>query len=450
MDNTASSEMARIKELLKESPHGLSITEIAAALHKNKHSIGRYLDILHVSGHVEMRSYGKAKVFSLASRVPLSTVLGFSHDLVLVLDQDLRIIRANDPFLQMINKSRQEIVGKNISYIPFAGSRAETILEGIRESLVKGVPDQEIRPTDPGDEYFHVKNIPTVFENGERGTTVILEDVSAQKSAENALRSSEEQFRLLAENVRDGVLIKEGDKIVFANKRIEEIIGYSREELALMPPGHFAAPEDRERLVKTIEDFTGQGGVPSDLSFWIIRKDGKRRFIYSRSESIRREDLVTHYIVITDMTDWKVVQTRLENQLGFLQHLIDTFPSPLFYIDKKGRYLGCNSAFSRIIGKSAPEIIGQRPEDCMDSELAEFFSQRDTEVFAKKEIVTYSGVIQYTDGTSYEVSLQKSAFTSQEGEISGLIGLVVSERSEHREMMRIPQHLSRRKNSTST
>jgi Mn-dependent DtxR family transcriptional regulator len=68
-------ELDHIKNILKSSTHGMSITEIAHALNKNQHSVGRYLDILHVSGHVEMRMYGKAKVYSLSSRVPLNTLM---------------------------------------------------------------------------------------------------------------------------------------------------------------------------------------------------------------------------------------------------------------------------------------------------------------------------------------------------------------------------------------
>ena len=109
------------------------------------------------------------------------------------------------------------------------------------------------------DLFFRQKNIPTVFEGGEQGITIILEDITAQKAAQNALLSSEEQFRLMAENIRDGILIKENGKLVYANKRIEEIFGYTREELAQCHPPHLAAPEDRERMEKNIEDFMGRG-----------------------------------------------------------------------------------------------------------------------------------------------------------------------------------------------
>ena len=93
-------ELARIRDILKQAPHGMSVTEIARALNKNNHSVGRYMDNLLVSGQVEMRLYGKAKVFTLSSRVPMDSLMGGTEDLILVLDRDNRIVRINDQFLR--------------------------------------------------------------------------------------------------------------------------------------------------------------------------------------------------------------------------------------------------------------------------------------------------------------------------------------------------------------
>ena len=406
----------------------MSVTEIARALDKNSHTVGRYLDILHVSGHLEMRSYGKAKVFSLASRVPLDTVLGFSHDLVIVLDKDLRVVRINDEFLRTIQAKRGDVVGRNISFLPFADHCAESLLEKITDSLKNQVSDLDVKlGPETCYKYFHQKNIPTVFEDGGQGTTVILEDITAQKSAENALRASEEQFRLMAENIRDGILIKENRAIVYANQRIEEIFGYSREELAAMPPAHFAAPEERARMEKTIGDFMGSGDVPSDLTFWIVRKDGSRRFIYSRVTSIEHGRAMIRYIVITDMTEWKNAQQALLDQLGFLQHLVNTFPNPLYYIDTENRFLGCNSAFSGIIGKPRDEITGLKAWDQIDKNLAGFFRKYDEDLIKKPGLVTYDGNVMYRDGSVHAVVIQKSTFTLTNGTLAGVIGLVLSD-----------------------
>ena len=101
-------ELSLIKDLLKKNPEGMSVTDISKALNKNKNTIGRYLDILLISGQVEMRSFGMAKVFKISHRVPLSALLSYSKELIMVLDEESRIIDVNDNFLTLLNLSRQD------------------------------------------------------------------------------------------------------------------------------------------------------------------------------------------------------------------------------------------------------------------------------------------------------------------------------------------------------
>ena len=51
----------QIKNLLKENPQGLSITDIVKVVTINRNTAGRYLENLLISGQVEMRRLGMAK-----------------------------------------------------------------------------------------------------------------------------------------------------------------------------------------------------------------------------------------------------------------------------------------------------------------------------------------------------------------------------------------------------
>lgn len=77
---------AQIKEVLKKNPQGLSITDIVREVHVNRNTVGRYLEKLLISGQVEMRHFGMAKIYALANRVPVSAVLSISSELILQLD----------------------------------------------------------------------------------------------------------------------------------------------------------------------------------------------------------------------------------------------------------------------------------------------------------------------------------------------------------------------------
>lgn len=419
-------ELDHIKKILKSSHHGMSVTEIARTLNKNQHSVGRYLDILLVSGHVEMRMYGKAKVYSLSSRVPLNNLMGGLHDLILILDNDNRIVRVNDQFLQLLNKARKDLLGKNIAYILYSEPITEIIFSSIRSSLESGLTEKEIVLDEEFGRVFRQKIIPTVFEDGESGTIVLLENITERKSAEQALRTSEEQFRLMADNIQDGIAIYRNKKLAYMNRRVEEIIGYSRDELVRLSPLDITAPEDRDRIEQVLNHCSSTNNIPSEVSFWMVRKDGTRRFVFCRITSLQHDTEIVLYIVITDMTEWKHAQDALENQLIFLQHMIDTFPNPLFYLDTQGHYLGCNSAFAKLTGKNLEDIAGKTNYEISGSWEIDLFDKYNTDLFEYTGIKIYTGLFHHADGYISKITIQKSTMTTIEGAVAGIVGIILS------------------------
>lgn len=419
-------ELIRIKEILKNSHQGMSVTEIAYALNKNKHSVGHYLGILLVSGQVQMRNYGKAKVFSLSSRVPLNSMFDYTKDMIIVLDQDGRVVRINDPFIAFIQQPRTEILGHLFSTLKITGASAKGIIDPVRQSLKNGIFDQEIEIKKPVLQFYRQKILPAVFDDGKQGMIIIIEDITAKKSAELALRSSEEKFRLMAENLQDGIIINENGRVIYANNRVEEIFGYSHEELSALTPPDLAAPEDRERVKKIIDECLISRNVPSDIRFWIVRKDGTRRYIYNRITSIEHEKTLFRYIIITDITDWKHAQDALEEQLGFLQHMIDTFPNPLFYMDINDRFIGCNLSFSQLIGRNFSDIAGKTGREILDPEDAHLLISHNHKLLKNPGVLTYSGIFSLSGKTQHTITIQKSTFSTKEGKPLGIVGLILS------------------------
>src|SRR5665647_1224452 len=111
-------ELDRIKELLKINPKGLSIEEVSAKLRLNRATAAKYLNSLVMSGQADMRALGPAKLFYLSHRLTLPNLLSLATDLIIILDNDLFIQEANDPFLTSFNVSKAELKGKKIEHSP--------------------------------------------------------------------------------------------------------------------------------------------------------------------------------------------------------------------------------------------------------------------------------------------------------------------------------------------
>ena len=96
-------KITKIKRLLKTKPKGLTISDISQVLKINRNSVAKYLEILLITGQVEMRAYGNAKVYYLSQRVPFSAMLRFASELILVVDSELKITDINDHFLSFFH-----------------------------------------------------------------------------------------------------------------------------------------------------------------------------------------------------------------------------------------------------------------------------------------------------------------------------------------------------------
>ncbi|WP_292364860.1 MULTISPECIES: PAS domain S-box protein [unclassified Methanoculleus] len=172
----------RVLRILRFRPKGMTITEIAKALGANRNSVSKHLEVLQAEGHVEARLVGNAKVYSVAHRVPLSAFLCFTKNLILVLDADLTIVQANDQCLRRFGHAKEGVLDRNLreAGLPVVSSpEALAVVEGLeREQVIAEIPH---RRDDGSESFYQMQAIPTTFEDGGKGCTIVLEDITERK-----------------------------------------------------------------------------------------------------------------------------------------------------------------------------------------------------------------------------------------------------------------------------
>jgi PAS domain S-box-containing protein len=150
----------------------------------------------------------------------------------------------------------------------------------------------------------------------------LLRDITQRKWAEEALQESEERYRTIVENTQDGLTIIEDGRTVYVNDRACEIYGYPRDEYVRMTSLDFAAPEEKGRLQRIVEEIRRTGTMPQALECWIVRKDGTRRCIRNRYSRIRGES-DARLVVTTDITERKRAAEALKRRAAQLALLND-------------------------------------------------------------------------------------------------------------------------------
>ena len=129
---------------------------------------------------------------------------------------------------------------------------------------------------------------------------------------------------------------------------------------------------------------------------------------------------------------------ELNQQLGFLQQLIEAIPGPVFYQDAKARYLGCNSAYEAFIGRPVAELIGRKSSDMAPAELTDRPLPADQDLLEMRGAQIYEAKVRYADGQVRDVMFHKATFTLPDGSVGGLVGLMldISQRKQMEDNLR--------------
>jgi len=325
----------------------MSVTEIARELDRNKHSMGRYLDILHALGDVEMRAYGMAKVYTLSCRVPFSAFISTIGEAFCVLDGDQRILQANAIFFDLIGLKKEEVIGRYLSYLEVPRPDMQEMLAVITAHL--GEVDRTFDVAlgeDEGRRDFTVRAIPTLFDDGSSGYAVVIVDVTEKMRAFRAVEVSERKYRELVEHANSIILKMDTEgNIVFFNEFAERFFGYRKEEVlgknvigTIVPPTEISGRDLRDLIRKICmgaERYSSNENAN-------ITKDGRMVWIRWTNRSIEDRDgnLVGVLSIGNDITDRKEMEEELAAKARDLE--------------RRNRQLGCLFEMSDLIGMDWP------------------------------------------------------------------------------------------------
>ena len=114
---------------------------------------------------------------------------------------------------------------------------------------------------------------------------------------------------------------------------------------------------------------------------------------------------------------------QLKRSNALLANLIDSMPDLIFYKDTNSVYLGCNKEFTRFLGRSKEEIIGRTDLDFFPRELAEFFREKDRQMFSAGAPQRNEEWVARPDGRRMLFDTLKTPYFDSDHQLLGLIGI---------------------------
>ncbi|MBA4418257.1 MAG: hypothetical protein C0392_10165 [Syntrophus sp. (in: bacteria)] len=154
-------------------------------------------------------------------------------------------------------------------------------------------------------------SVTTITYHGEKDILVYMRDNTERKLSEEALRESEEKYRLLIEHATDSIFIIQDGVIKFPNPKTEEKLGYTGKELEQMPFIDHVHSADKEMVLEKHRRRINGEETTSTYSCRIINRDGTELWGEVSSVVIDWQGKPASLVFIRDITE----QKKLESQL---------------------------------------------------------------------------------------------------------------------------------------
>lgn len=390
----------------------------------------------------------------------LQDIINFLPDATFVIDRKKEVIAWNHAIEEMTGTKQEDILGKgNYEYaIPFYGERRPIIIDLVMngENEIEGTYDFVERKDETifGEAYVPKlykgrgaylwgTSSPLFDQDGSViGAIQSIRDVSDRKQAQEALRQSEEKYRQLFETVPDATLLFDADTNAFTdvNESANRLYGYTREEFLELTLADITAPPDPQGQRSNTDP---AGGTEAPLHLH-RKKDGTVFPVEISSSTLSLSGREVFCFVVRDISERKRAEETLRQQLHFQQMLIDTIPSPIFYKDIQGIYLGCNSSFEVCLGLCKEDIVGKSVYEVAPRDLADIYREADLTLFEHPGVQQYETSFKYADGIRHDVQFIKGSFTDLNGHTAGLVGVMLDitrRKQAERELITYRAHL---------
>lgn len=262
--------------------------------------------------------------------------------------------------------------------------------------------------------------------NGHEVCLTVSRDISEYRKAEEALITSEIKYRTIFEHTGTATtVIEEDTTLSLVNSEFEKLSGFKKEELEGKKSWRDFVFEDDLDILQEYQVLRRMDPklAPENYEFRFVDKNKHVKNILANV--IMFPGTKKSLASLLDITQLKKNEIAIEEQYNFLQYLMDTIPYPFFYKDANYIYMGCNKIFEEFIGLSKDEIIGKTVYDISPKDLADTYHKKDKDLIENGPLQAYEAEVRYADGSRHTVIFNKSTFDDLDGNVAGLIGIMV-------------------------
>lgn len=255
------------------------------------------------------------------------------------------------------------------------------------------------------------------------GNVAVYHDISQRKKAEESLKESEEKFRSLAEESPNMIFICRRGRVVYANKKCEDNMGYTKEEFYSPDFNFFSlcAPEYLEATRSAFDKHMSGEEIPS-YEYALVTRDGKRIEAIIASKLIEYGGEKAILGIVTDITERKKMEDALRQDQDMLEAITENLGAGFVTISKDYRILYANrfvkNNCGNVEGKQCYATLNTLDHICPDCGVIKVFEDgvaRDSHEYSQIGI----------NGKPYYVELIATPLKDKDGNVTAALEFVV-------------------------
>ncbi len=206
---------------------------------------------------------------------------------------------------------------------------------------------------------------------GQAFYTGTFRDITDRKATEEALRQSEEYFRLLIQNASDIIAITDADGVLrYMSPSSAFILGYDAQTMVGESLFVFIHPDDTNILTDRFVALVKKQGPGNLFEVRIRAQSGEWRILQIVGNNLLHEASIAGIVFnARDITDLKLTESALEETEERFRDLFESSPDAIFVEDFDGNVLAANAAACELHQMSPQELIGKNVEDLVPEEL---------------------------------------------------------------------------------
>ena len=263
-------------------------------------------------------------------------------------------------------------------------------------------------------------------------------DITERKEIEDALRESENKFRVLFDSSSDClILLSLNGYILDINRIGHERLGYTKEEMVGRRIAEFDPPEFADKVPERVARIMRDGQATFESVH--ILKNGSRMPVEINSRQIELNGERILFSSIRDITKRKQAEDALLASEANLHAMLDNSPYLTWLKDAGGRYITINKVFADYLRLAdVRQVVGKTDMDLHPKELAEKYRADDAEVMATRQ-QKHVEEPAFDGADIHWVETFKTPIIGAHGQVMGTVGFAgdITERKNTEEALRV-------------